>query len=373
METEIKHGKRVQFYLTKNRLTKLIIFTIIFLVVLACAILFIIYGVVPCALKKCHQNAWCKNNPFWGECKCKYGYGGDGSRFCDECGLSFNDNNVRIVGGYEAVPHSWPSIVLLTVEYKTIITIQDSEFFISKSFMCGGNLINRRTVVTAAHCILRNFDKDFNNETYSFNVTENAYYQSLESMYKVYLGVDYFVNSDNDIKPAEVYNVEQVIMHEKYDEKLVKNDIAILKLSSNVELNENVQISCLPNPDFKNYPTQNMQAFIVGWGITDNETLANRLNNVEISILNETICDHYNDYEIDMETQICAGTIEGGKDTCQGDSGGPLYTLNDVNGKKKYILSGLTSFGIGCGKKLYPGIYTNTRYFLDWIEKNSKF
>ena len=51
---------------------------------------------------------------------------------------------------------------------------------------------------------------------------------------------------------------------------------------------------------------------------------------------------------MNWNTQICAGDINGGKDTCQGDSGGPLYVLGTINGKSKYILSGVTSFGYQC-------------------------
>jgi secreted trypsin-like serine protease len=72
----------------------------------------------------------------------------------------------------------------------------------------------------------------------------------------------------------------------------------------------------------------------------------------------------------DWNSQICAGLYEGGKDTCQGDSGGGLYALDTIDGKKRYVLVGIVSYGMGCGLRGYPGIYTRTSYYLDWINKN---
>ena len=57
------------------------------------------------------------------------------------------------------------------------------------------------------------------------------------------------------------------------------------------------------------------------------------------------------------ESMICAG--EEGKDSCQGDSGGPL-TCDGMH-------CGIASWGYGCGTAGYPGVYTETSYFVEWI------
>ena len=62
--------------------------------------------------------------------------------FNKDCGRSFYNNNIenKIIGGVEALPHSWPSIVALL--YRKGST-EWSQF-------CGGTLIDNKTVLTAA-------------------------------------------------------------------------------------------------------------------------------------------------------------------------------------------------------------------------------
>jgi len=63
--------------------------------------------------------------------------------------------------------------------------------------------------------------------------------------------------------------------------------------------------------------------------------------------------------------QLCAGFIEGGRDSCVGDSGGPLVvTVDDVVQQV-----GVVSFGFGCALPNFYGIYTDIPYFIGWINQ----
>ena len=63
---------------------------------------------------------------------------------------------------------------------------------------------------------------------------------------------------------------------------------------------------------------------------------------------------------------MCAGYKQGGKDTCQGDSGGPLVVQREDG---SYFLSGIVSWGIGCGQWSLPGIYARVSEVRDWIQE----
>lgn len=52
-------------------------------------------------------------------------------------------------------------------------------------------------------------------------------------------------------------------------------------------------------------------------------------------------------------------------DTCQGDSGGPLMMFTSTN---QWVLVGITSNGIGCGRPSYSGVYTRVAAYKNWIQ-----
>jgi secreted trypsin-like serine protease len=88
----------------------------------------------------------------------------------------------------------------------------------------------------------------------------------------------------------------------------------------------------------------------------------------------------------DKTKQFCAGVSGGGKghyfqlllllffngylflDTCQGDSGGPLMMFSPNN---QWVLVGLTSFGEGCARPDFSGVYTRVAVYDSWIRSNT--
>lgn len=80
----------------------------------------------------------------------------------------------------------------------------------------------------------------------------------------------------------------------------------------------------------------------------------------KVPIMNESLClKAYGPNEFSQDMMICAGYQEGIIDSCQGDSGGPFV----CHGK----LVGIVSFGAGCGRPGYPGVYTRIENYDKWI------
>lgn len=94
------------------------------------------------------------------------------------------------------------------------------------------------------------------------------------------------------------------------------------------------------------------------------------LREVMVPILNNADCERM--YERAGQIQhiphifVCAGYQEGGKDSCDGDSGGPLVTRRSDG---RFQLSGVVSWGVNCGERNQPGVYTRISAFRDWINQ----
>lgn len=99
-----------------------------------------------------------------------------------------------------------------------------------------------------------------------------------------------------------------------------------------VTLNKYIQVACLPQQTSSSYPSTNSSAWIVGWGLTQEDGVVSRLlKNAKVTIYDgDQYCLNYNPY-IDWNKQICAGEYNGGVDTCQGDSGKKFSLKYSIN------------------------------------------
>ncbi|OCT59128.1 hypothetical protein XELAEV_18001617mg [Xenopus laevis] len=98
------------------------------------------------------------------------------------------------------------------------------------------------------------------------------------------------------------------------------------------------------------------------------------LQEVAVPLINATECDGYYQTPTSAGTStlrvrndmICAGYLNGGKDSCQGDSGGPLVCSTGY----QWFLAGVVSFGEGCGEPYRPGVCTLLTAYSEWIVSN---
>ncbi|CAH1781862.1 unnamed protein product, partial [Owenia fusiformis] len=244
----------------------------------------------------------------------------------------------RIVGGSVVKPHSWPWQVGLCYSSN-----------IAEDVFCGGTLISETWIVTAAHCI------DFLTESELLRVI-------------IVVGAHDMTASVVDEDERQLINVQRVIYHPRYDIGYELNyDIALIELNTSAVLGENVAVACLPITSL----TNGQQSYVTGWGSTaSGGGKVTRLREVMVPIIDRTHCIAESNYTANDDlsiTMVCAGSIVGGIDTCQGDSGGPLVTQMSHN-SSLWQLSGVISWGIGCGDPSYPGVYTDVILFNNWIK-----
>ncbi|XP_054110571.2 plasminogen [Callithrix jacchus] len=89
------------------------------------------------------------------------------------------------------------------------------------------------------------------------------------------------------------------------------------------------------------------------------------LKEAQLPVIENKVCNRYELLNGRVKsTELCAGHLAGGTDSCQGDSGGPLVCFE----KDKYILQGVTSWGLGCARPNKPGVYVRVSRYVTWIE-----
>jgi len=225
------------------------------------------------------------------------------------------------------------------IDYQALIKINGS-------FRCGGTLVTRDVVITAAHC--------------AENVNVNDY--------QIEFGV-YDRSNYNEVGKIS-RDVTMQLMHPEYDEEDVTNDHDILLLYLDEAVTEYDAIDL--NKDGSLLQKGDLLT-VSGWGNAEvGGDPADKLMSVDVEYIpNDECADMFSSlptYVIE-DWHLCAFTHSSG--ACQGDSGGPLVLPADENTVP--LLVGLVLFGIECGDPTYPSIFMKMSYYNDWIKSNICF
>nr|XP_008538758.1 PREDICTED: granzyme H-like isoform X1 [Equus przewalskii] len=224
-----------------------------------------------------------------------------------------------VIGGQEARPHSRPYMALIHALHE------------GKVQRCGGVLVERDVVLTAAHC--------------------------WGSSIKVTLGAHNILNRE---RTQQVISVKEAICHPDYNPKKSSNDIMLLKLEREARQTAAVQPLSLPWGQAPVRPGE--VCSVAGWGKVSIDTLATTLQEVELTVQQDQECKFYFSNNYNSTTQLCVGDPKEKKSSFQGDSGGPFMCKN--------VLQGIVCCGQKNGKP--PRVFTKVSSFLPWINETMK-
>ncbi|XP_051176613.1 uncharacterized protein LOC127291485 [Leptopilina boulardi] len=245
----------------------------------------------------------------------------------------------RIIGGSEGTMKKFPYMLYMQIGRKST----------NLAGPCGASIISKDWGLTAAHCF-SNPDTDYDKIFVIGGTADlnNPTYNSIQN------------------------KVSKVIVHELFKGVgasgiNITADIALIKFDPPLTFNDDVKPAKLPS---KSHPPKTDYASVSGWGnIKVGGPSSDKLLYVTLPKVDREKCKK----ELLMRTQIvlkpgeiCYGYFNATTvhDKCQGDSGGPLVNSDRVQ-------LGIVSWGIYCGTSGIPGVYTDVRYFRDWIKQKT--
>lgn len=217
-----------------------------------------------------------------------------------------------IVGGDFAAPG----------EGRFMVSVQDRSRTGSDAHFCGGSVVRKRWVLTAAHCVTDTEPEDL----------------------RLVVG-----RQDLDGTGGRAVRVRRIVIHPAYA-STGTHDVALLRTSRRVGV-PRIPLARIGNDS---YEESGAPLTVAGWGTTFFllGPISPQLKQVDVRAVADQDCVTNGLMGFNPETELCAETLGG--DSCQGDSGGPLF---GKNAKGKPVQVGVVSYGLGCATPLFPGVY----------------
>ena len=233
--------------------------------------------------------------------------------------LAADDPGVQaqVVGG-TAVPDG---------KFRFVAALLDTRFGSTptKQQFCDGTLIDRNSVLTAAHCVVGMSPRPL----------------------RVLVGRTMLSNSDQ----GQERSVSAIFIHPSYNGKRSDAyDAAVLELNDSVSAIAPLKLAT-SRQNVLEKPGHRLK--IAGWGKTKSG-YPNRMHEARVPVVSDTDARKVYGRFFVPELMVAAGTA--GVDSCVGDSGGPAFAK--TSGSPRLI--GITSFGfVQCGgARGYPSGYT---------------
>lgn len=237
----------------------------------------------------------------------------------------------KIVGGQIAEPHSLPHQVAMIVK-------QDSG-----ATLCGGSLVDDRTILTAGHCL-----EDSNKAL-------------------VIIGAhDITANNETGVY-KKLIDRANFRIHPQFNFYKAKLDIALIFLPTPVNFSESIQPVKLPSVFLFDESFAGEIGTVSGFGqYCDKCGSSQKLRFTQNRILSNEDCSRSFGYSgIPRDTHICTATSETKSGVCRGDSGGPLT----IKRNESIVQVGLSSFGYRKCEEGQPTVFTRlTREIVAWVQ-----
>jgi trypsin len=208
-----------------------------------------------------------------------------------------------------------------------MVSLQDS-----MGHFCGGSLIAKNVVLSAAHCQGGDYD--------------------------IALG------RHDTSTGGQIIQVDREVPHEDYDDSTTDHDFMLIFLATPATLEEN-EVGLVRLNNDPSLPAAGDIVTVMGWGVTETGELSDVLMEVDVDVITNEDCEISSDGTDNYNGQITENMLcakDKGEDSCQGDSGGPLVALGDTPTQV-----GVVSWGIGCADPNFPGVYSRVSQAYDWI------